>query len=270
MMDGECHKDCSIDDKIRHDDSKSSTQLFKLPQYWLADQPDGGCLGSVDHYFAQSPSVKRVYSEAGFDNAKITTITNFYNPDFTEKPTDTTEFSRPEFNFLYVGRLTHIKGVDILLRAVDRSDSTVTVDLVGDGTARENLEKTASRLSVTDQVTFHGWVDHDDLPAYYDESDVFIHPGRWEEPSGRALLEAMQYHCPAIVSDIGGPPWIVGDAGLVFEPENASELANYIDNLMQDRGRYRKLRQQSKSRLSTFEPEKLINKIENEYQKLVY
>lgn len=269
MMDGQCHKECSILDRYTHDPSPLKTKALKLPHYIFSKMSIPTLANSVDSYFAQSPTVKQLYNETGIDNDRIRVLTNFYDPDFGELSLEGNEFSRDDFNCLYVGRLEKEKGVDILIDALTHTDAPVTVDIIGDGSVREDLERQTSEASLLDNIHFHGWVDHDDLPIYYAESDMFIHPARWFEPSGRALLEAMQFECPAIVSDIGGPPWIIGNAGLKYHPSSPKELAKKIDLVHSDDQLYHNLKENCSKRLEKFNPEIIIHNIEDHYEKLV-
>ncbi|WP_276253316.1 glycosyltransferase family 4 protein [Halomontanus rarus] len=270
LMSGGCHKNCTALDKFRHDNSSSQKKIAKSPQYLLSTLSTPTMVNSIDRLFAQSPSIRDVYREVGVENDRFSVITNFYDPSFGGRDyVNNVEIEENMFNILYVGRLERIKGLDVLLDAIDYCSSDVIVDIVGDGETRSSLEKQALELSIENQVTFHGWVDHEELPEYYDKSNVFVHPARWIEPSGRALLEALQYRCPAIVSNIGGPPWIVGEAGYTFEPEDSEELSRKIDHLAGDEGAYRSLVAKSEKRVTDFDPEDIISRIENEYVELV-
>ncbi|NGM71402.1 glycosyltransferase family 4 protein [Natronolimnobius sp. AArcel1] len=266
MMDGNCHKNCSTIDRVRHSESSTGSKVFKSPLFLISSLSIPDVVNSIDKFFAQSPSVKNIYEETGIDPQKIKVITNFYDPDFGEPNTERkVDFERDCFNVLYVGRVKEKKGVDLLLDASQHSEFDLTIDIVGDGEARASLETQAKSLSIGDNINFHGWVDHDDLKNYYGQSNLFVQPSRWVEPSGRALLEAMQYNCPAVVSNIGGPPWIVGNAGLVFEKNNSKDLANKIDLLYKNKEKYKDLRRKCSSRIDGFNPEKIIREIEEEY-----
>lgn len=268
MMDGSCHRNCSVLDKIRHDNVDTNLKVKKTPQYLVSRFSTPRMVKSIDEFFAQSPCVKRIYTDTGIPEEQIRVLTNFYDPSFMDMDPDNTEFSRDDFNLLYVGRLIDIKGVDVLLEAIALADTDVTVDIIGDGPASSDLRSRAATLGIEDACSFHGWVEHEKLPAYYSESNVFVHPGRWFEPSGRALLEAMQYDCPAIVSDIGGPPWIVGDAGLTFPPEDSEELAAKIEAVTTDPQLYAGLKEDCRERLQNFSPDRIIRDIEERYRSL--
>jgi glycosyltransferase involved in cell wall biosynthesis len=91
--------------------------------------------------------------------------------------------------FLYVGRLSPEKGVDILLEAWRRVWATLPTArlvLVGDGQQRASLEQQAGPLK---NVEFRGWVDDPWLELF--QADCFVLPSRYEG-FPVALLEALQ------------------------------------------------------------------------------
>jgi glycosyltransferase involved in cell wall biosynthesis len=169
---------------------------------------------------------------------------------------------------LYVGNLREHKGVELLIESARELPDGVGVEIVGTGPERESLEALATRIDVDDVVTFHGWVDHDKLPAYYNEADVFVHPGHWPEPFNRTLLEAMQYDCPLVVSEIGAPPWVVAECGLSFDRGSADDLRRQLISIATDDELRESLQQNCADRLSEFTPNRVISMIESQYEEL--
>lgn len=141
------------------------------------------------------------------------------------------------------------------------------VNIVGNGPQREDLVRRVERNRISDSIKFHGEIDHSRLPLFYRQSDLFVHPGRWPEPFGRTILEALQCECPPIVSDIGAPPWIIGEAGHTFERGNAADLANKIVSCSSE-SKINQLKQNCHPRLNDFTPESIITRIEDAYKEL--
>ncbi|RMG80076.1 MAG: glycosyltransferase family 1 protein, partial [Bacteroidetes bacterium] len=77
------------------------------------------------------------------------------------------------------------------------------------------------------------FVPQEDLPALYNLASFFLFPSRYES-FGIPLAEAMRCGCPVITSNTFACPEIVGDAGLLVNPENISEIAGAIDRLHTD------------------------------------
>ncbi|TMF02321.1 MAG: glycosyltransferase family 4 protein [Chloroflexi bacterium] len=125
---------------------------------------------------------------------------------------------------LFVGRLEKRKGLKFLLRAwpmvLERQPNARLV-VVGRGRPLEGYRRFAARQgwSASD-VLFAGYVPAEDLPRYYQSSDVFCAPNTGQESFGIVLLEAMAAGAPIVASDIPGYRDVVsdGEQGLLVEP----------------------------------------------------
>jgi glycosyltransferase involved in cell wall biosynthesis len=267
MMDGECHTNCTLRKKISHSDSPSIQTFLGIPKYAFDTAVLPSAMNQIDRLFALSPQVQSIYEGIGVRTDRFRVIPNFYDPSFSQDPGAEDLFSA-ELTILYVGNLREHKGVELLIESARELPEGVGVEIVGTGPARESLEALATRIDVDDVVTFHGWVDHDKLPAYYNEADVFVHPGHWPEPFNRTLLEAMQYDCPLVVSEIGAPPWVVADCGLSFDRGSADDLRRQLTSITTDNELRESLQQNCADRLSEFTPDRVISMIESQYEEL--
>lgn len=267
MMDGECHDNCTIARKFAHSTESFATDILNVPKYAFDTAVLPSAMSKVDRLFALSPAVRSVYEGIGVDPDRFAVVPNFYDPSFSEYEPNTHPFSADR-SVLYVGNLRSHKGVELLVESAVGLPADVGIEIVGTGPVRDRLERLALERNVEDVVTFHGWVDHDELPAYYDAADVFVHPGHWPEPFNRTLLEAMQYDCALVVSDIGAPPWVVGDCGLTFERGDANGLRAALDALLTNEDRRKALQRNCSRRLEEFSPERVVSEIESQYDSL--
>jgi glycosyltransferase involved in cell wall biosynthesis len=123
------------------------------------------------------------------------------------------------------------KGVDVLLRACARLRTPFQLELYGDGTDRPALERLARQLGVN--ATFHGHVD--DVADRLADLDLFVLPSRAEN-FPIALLEAMAWALPVVVTRVGGVPEMVVDreSGLVVRPDDEQELAEAIRHIVEN------------------------------------
>jgi glycosyltransferase involved in cell wall biosynthesis len=205
--------------------------------------------------------VKSIHTHFGVNEDGIEVIPTFIDPDF--RSTDSDRRATGEtFTVLFVGRLVEMKGVSTLIEAAKLAGDGISINIVGDGPYRESLERYALELGVDSTVDFRGWVDYADLPNVYAKADVLVHPAEAPEAFGRTLLEGFQHELPAIVSDIGAPPWVVGDAGLVFEPRDAQELSDKIQSLRDDPSLYTRLRDRTTDRVNKFSKERTVDQVE--------
>ena len=91
---------------------------------------------------------------------------------------------------LFVGRLSFENNVDLLIRSLPMMDADVKLLIVGDGPAREMLEKTVDDTGVRDRVVFTGYLFSDDLVKHYSAADAFASPSVFET-QGFTVQEAM-------------------------------------------------------------------------------
>lgn len=141
-------------------------------------------------------------------------------------------------HLLYVGRLSHEKGADLLLKAfaqVAKDNPCAQLHVVGEGPDRALLQSLVQKLGLAGQVTFHGWVKKHQLPQIYAASDVCVVPSR-TEAFGRIVLESMACRTAVVGARVGGIPDMVKDniTGLLFDVGNTHALAERLRWAMQN------------------------------------
>jgi len=111
-----------------------------------------------------------------------------------------------EFRVVFLGRMTALKGGDVLIRAVARANAQVrapiALTMAGDGPSREAWQALSASLGVS--AAFPGWVDAGERQALYAAASVVAVPSLWPEPFGLTGLEGGAYGAPALAFDVGG------------------------------------------------------------------
>ena len=135
-------------------------------------------------------------------------------------------------------RLVAWKGVDGIIRAVKTlKDTYPDVHLVvnGDGPERDNLEKLATELDVTNHVTFTGNVSRTETWHTRQESEVYVLNSTYEGLPHTALT-SFAAGIPMVATDIPGTNEAVynEESGLLIKPENSDELAAAITKLFEN------------------------------------
>ncbi len=144
----------------------------------------------------------------------------------------------PTGKLLHAGRLGHEKNVDVVLQAfallLERQPG-LTLDIVGDGPAREHLERVATRLGIAERVRMRGFMDRTALGRIYREYDAFV-TASTIETQGIVLLEAMIAGLPIAAVRALAIPELVEDGrtGLLVDPGDALALAAVMDRLVAD------------------------------------
>lgn len=136
---------------------------------------------------------------------------------------------------LGVGRLHEVKGFDMLISAFAKLNAPEwKLVIAGEGAQRENLERLAKELGVSDRVEMPGLIH--DIEFYYKRASIYVLSSRSEGYPG-ALCEAMGYGCAVVAFDCRtGPKEIISDQtdGILVEAENVDNLANAIDQLIKN------------------------------------
>ena len=121
---------------------------------------------------------------------------------------------------LSVGRLEANKRVDLIVRALTRTDRRVRLIVAGEGPLRARLEALAAECGVADRVTFTGRVTEPQLIALYAGALAVVFPP-FDEDYGYVTLEAfLSRKAVVTTTDAGGPLEFVdhGVTGLVCDP----------------------------------------------------
>lgn len=156
-------------------------------------------------------------------------------------------FGNSNKNIVFIGRLTVVKRLDLLISAIEelkRNGELVNVTFIGDGTQRIYLEDLVKSKKINDQIWFYG--------ASYDEktnaqliynADLCVSPGN----VGLTAMHVMMFGCPVITHDDFThqmPEFesiIEGKTGCFFREGNNSSLADSIKKWIVDHGDEREL-----------------------------
>jgi glycosyltransferase involved in cell wall biosynthesis len=137
--------------------------------------------------------------------------------------------------FGYVGRITGVKGVSVLLHAASilkKEGRMFALRIVGDGPDRVEIEGLARRLELGDRLVVTGFLNGARLREALEDISVLVMPSIWEETAGLAAMEQMIRGRMVIAADIGGLSEVVGDAGLKFQPSNIAGLAERMRQIL--------------------------------------
>ena len=132
----------------------------------------------------------------------------------------------PPIQILTAANLIPEKGIHHLVASLERLPRGLThLRIAGDGADAGRLRELVRSKGLEDAVTFLGL--RNDLDELLRESDIFVHPARWQEAFGLTVAEAMASGCAVIASNVGAMPELLdgGAAGLLVPPEDEAALA---------------------------------------------
>lgn len=137
----------------------------------------------------------------------------------------------PKHIVSFVGKLTHFKGVDVLLKAAhlyeDKYGHSVLTLIAGNGELFKELNDLKKELNLQN-VHFLGHVSQKELVKIYNIADVNVVPSR-SEPFGLVAVEALACGVPVVGTNQGGlPDFINKKVGALVEVEDELELSRCI------------------------------------------
>ena len=136
---------------------------------------------------------------------------------------------------LFVGRLRHYKGIDVLIEAMRQVEKAHAL-IVGIGPMEAGWRAQVQAAGLTDRVTFLGEVSDAGVLALYHAASLFVLPStNRAETLGIVQLEAMACGLPLICTELGtGTSYVNqnGITGLVVAPNDAQALAAALNTLL--------------------------------------
>lgn len=194
---------------------------------------------AVDLYFTPSEFARGKYIAAGFSPDQIAVKPNFVFPDPGPGPGD-------GGYAVFVGRLSHEKGLETLLTAWRQRPGPQRLKIIGDGALTELATGAAAADS---RIEYCGRLPASEVIHVLGGAFCLIMPSVWYETFGRTMIEAFARGTPVIASRLGAMTEIVEDGrtGFLFEPGNAQALAERLDQLLMDPGRVAEMRRQARA-----------------------
>lgn len=115
----------------------------------------------------------------------------------------------------------------------------------------EDLELYIKKQKVEKNVLILGFVSDNELAWLYQNALAFVYPSL-SEGFGLPPLEAMAHDCPVITSDISCIPEVCGDAALYFDPINTNDIADKIEQLLDDPSLAKTLVKKGKTQIAKY------------------
>lgn len=193
---------------------------------------------------AQSDVEKSEYESAGVPVPKISVVPNGIDPSLYEHLPPPGAFAESlglngKRIVLYLGRLSPGKGLDDLFAAFGqiarvRDDCILVVAGPDDG-YRDRLEKSATRLGISDRVRFVGYVNPTEKLRLLVDSDLVVYPAA-HESFGLVPIEALLCGRPVVVAKESGCGELIdrAQAGITFPFGNVMLLRDALRTGLED------------------------------------
>lgn len=141
-------------------------------------------------------------------------------------------------NFLFVGRLEKVKGVDVLINAAQillRNKVKFKINILGDGTMRVYLENLVKKNGLENCIKFIGQANKEMVFSYMKFSDYLVIPSR-KESLPLVIVEAAKMGLPMIVAEVGDCGELVRryKIGKVVGSDNPKKLAKILEEVVSE------------------------------------
>ena len=172
---------------------------------------------------------------------------------------------------LHVGRYSPRKNFEAVLLAFAKAktklpENSLHLLQVG-GRFTEQHFILMRELGISDYVTQIPFLPMDELPKVYNLASVLLFPSYYEG-FGWPPLEAMACGTPVIASNVTSIPEVVGDAALLFAPDDIEGIAAALYELLNDKTLYSEMVARGRQRASQFTWEKCAQQVYEVYQTL--
>jgi len=223
-------------------------------------------LGIIDSFIALSENSREILIKGSIPTEKIYKIPLIFNSNQIGKIK-----SKPENIILQIGWLVPWKGfrlaIEALPKVLEKSDMTlVHIGPWVDENYLNEIKALIEKKHLGSKVKLLGKRPYKEVKQWYSKAEVVLVLETWQNMSPYVLLEAMLSGKTIVASKIGGIPEILGNSGILFDPEGGELGDKIIFALKQPDEFGKKARERA---LNIFDEKKNVNKIEKLYKDLV-
>lgn len=174
--------------------------------------------------------------------------------------------------FLYLGTIEPRKNLETLIGAyaklcMKKEEVPKLVIAGGRGWMCGSIYQKAEQARLGNRILFTGYIAQEHSPLLMCGAQAFVFPSAYEG-FGMPPLEAMACGTPVIVSNTAALPEVVGDAGILTDPESEEALCLAMEKILENEAFRDNLRTLGLRRAGGFTWEKSAEKLAKVYQKL--
>lgn len=211
----------------------------------------------------------------GIQEDKIRLVYQGCHPQFyhacseEQKASVARKYRLPKKYILYVGTIEERKNLNTIIRALASMPSDLHLVALGKETKyMERVLSEIDRLKLRDRVKLIHKSDFSDLPAIYQQAQVFVLPSVFEG-FGIPVLEALNSKIPVITSNVSSLPEAGGPHSLYINPTDSKELERVLFQLFANPELQKSMIINGYKYAQNFREQKLANAIWSVYQELM-
>ncbi len=205
------------------------------PLFLLRERVVRRAYAAADRLLAPSHFLAGLAVQHGLPQEKLEVVE--FGTMAAAAPERTPREAGSQLRVTYLGSLEWSKGVHVLVKAFRQlHPDQARLRIAGDTNAYPPYAGSLRGGAEGFPIEFLGAVPHDDVPALLADTDVLVVPSLWYENAPRVIAEAYAAGVPVVASRIGALAEKVsaGENGLLFTPDNAVELAQTLQRLIDD------------------------------------
>lgn len=257
----------------------------------ISDNEAKTCIASVSRIVTVSEYIKNTITKR-FPEALEKTIPVYsgvdlaaFHPPWTEVGQQFREKARHALNLhgkniiLFVGRLSKVKGVHILIQALPEilkeHPNTVLVFVGSKWFGDDCVNKYVKHLYVLsamykEHIIFTKFIPPKDIPILYTMSDIFVCSSQWQEPLARVHYEAMAAGLPILTTNRGGNPEVIDEGKnghIIIDYDNPQVFAEMINDLLSNSSKREQMGRNGRSKAEIlFGWDRVANNLLNVYE----
>ncbi len=242
----------------------------------------------ADHFIAVTERAKEALMIEGVPEEKIDVIPmgvdlNVFRPvqDGLEAERRKLGLNEDDMVVLFIGRMVWEKGIYDFLHASARicrdsmlNEKRIRFLIVGKGPELEGARERARALGISSSIIFIEEYPYKDMYKLHNIADFFVLPSIstriWQEQFGMVLIESMACGTPVISTYSGSIPEVVGDGGVLVQPNDHLSLYHAMKELITNKDTLDDLAQKALKRAETlFDSAKTADKVKAVFNKVM-
>jgi len=173
---------------------------------------------TVSKFLCPSQFLKDKHIQWGWPAGQMIHLPNFVDMDQWPQNDDRENY------YIFVGRLSHEKGLKTLLAAHEKLDNGLELRIAGSGPQADELKNLAG-----DNVTFLGHIPLEQVKKEISNAQFSVIPSQWYENGPFSIIESLAAGTPVVGTDLGGiPEHLDENCGILFESGNKNSLLSAL------------------------------------------
>lgn len=183
--------------------------------------------GAISAFLCPSRFIAGLLMKSGINSNRVVFHANCVDPQ-AYSPTYEGSY------VLYVGRLSHEKGLPTLVQAM--MNTGIPLKVAGTGPMEEGLRALVA-ANPASRITFEGHCEGERLATLFRNAAFVSVPSEWYENAPMAVLESFAYGKPVVATRIGGIPELVldGENGYLVPSGDRDQLRDAVCKLWADK-----------------------------------